>query len=113
MDSFAVGGILEATCCGSAANPVNVALHHPHYKFLLLSMIQQTRQHLLLSYARKKDVLLNPTHVQITNPPTISTMEMVTQVPKIIIKKRDSKIILCPVVMLVDSFLLHVYIFPL
>nr|KAJ0228456.1 hypothetical protein LSAT_V11C100041370 [Lactuca sativa] len=47
--------------------------------FLLLSMIQQTRQHLLLSYARTKDVLLNPTHVQITNPPTISTMEMVVE----------------------------------
>ncbi|CAI9269686.1 unnamed protein product [Lactuca saligna] len=41
--------------------------------FLLLSMIQQTRQHLLLSYARTKDVLQNPTHVQITNAPTIST----------------------------------------
>ncbi|CAI9269687.1 unnamed protein product [Lactuca saligna] len=40
---------------------------------LLLSMIQQTRQHLLISYARTKDVLQNPTHVQITNAPTIST----------------------------------------
>nr|KAJ0227411.1 hypothetical protein LSAT_V11C100041400 [Lactuca sativa] len=36
-------------------------------------MIQQNRQHLLLPYVRTKDVLQNPTHVQITNAPTIST----------------------------------------
>ncbi|KAL7616648.1 hypothetical protein Lser_V15G03847 [Lactuca serriola] len=55
-DPFDVG---EATCCGSVAKAVNLALHHPHYK--------------------TKDVLQNPTHVQITNPPTISTMEMVVE----------------------------------
>ncbi|KAL7618085.1 hypothetical protein Lser_V15G03850 [Lactuca serriola] len=43
----------------SVANPVNLSLHHPHYK--------------------TKDVLQNPTNVQITNPPTISTMEMVVE----------------------------------
>nr|KAJ0225769.1 hypothetical protein LSAT_V11C100041410 [Lactuca sativa] len=43
------------------------------------STLQQNRQHLLLSYARTKDVLQNPTHVQITNAPTISNMEMVVE----------------------------------
>nr|KAJ0224586.1 hypothetical protein LSAT_V11C100041430 [Lactuca sativa] len=43
------------------------------------STLQQNRQRLLLSYARTKDVLKNPTLVQITNAPTISTMEMVVE----------------------------------
>ncbi|CAI9269680.1 unnamed protein product [Lactuca saligna] len=69
---------LEATCCGSVANPVNLALHHPHYKYVLIISYKQTRQHLLLSYARTK-VLQNPTHVQITNAPTISTKGLVVE----------------------------------
>nr|KAJ0224481.1 hypothetical protein LSAT_V11C100041320 [Lactuca sativa] len=96
----------EATCCGSVANPVNLALHHPHFK--------------------TKDVLQNPTHVQITNAPTISTMEMVvehqnncwldrlvehfsfsviwvTQVLKMIIKKRDEYLNLYFVMKLISS----------